>query len=496
MAEGGAASLLVDQGARLAKRLVDGRRGMMGAVVNAAGNTAGTATGGGGGGGFDMAMKAALLFTGVALTVRQLHRRFGSSGDDVAGAQQSPPAGTPPASPGRPPPRRATVNNVTGAPPQAPQRQQPRRTGTSLWMNIAVLGQGANGVVYKGINIETGQIVAIKEMLNAAGDRELRREMEVLRQLQHPNLVAIHDFEVVSANHVAVRGQGCCRLVMELCGNGTLIDVMKQAGACLEPRLTTYARQLLLGLQALHEHEPPIVHRDIKPANVLVDQGGCLKIADFGLSRYAHTMRDVTRLAGTPLYLAPESVRGHFSVGSDLWALGATLVQMATNKLPWHGVAPMDNNAALMFFLSNVPADPEARRQHRPAIADDVALSAEGRAFFAVLFEIEHKARGTCRELLRHPWLGGAEAAAAAAAHAATGPAALAAAGTTSGSTGTYKSSSNNTREGGGRDSDASSSMYDSDDDQQSTLQSGGAAGGDGGGGAPPIEAIGANAFP
>lgn len=285
-----------------------------------------------------------------------------------------------------------------------PNQARPRRVGNSPWMNIAVLGQGANGIVYKGIHIETGQIVAIKEMLNASGDRELRREMEILRHLSHPNLVGIHAFEVVAQSHVAMRGQGACRLVMDLCGNGTLIDLLKQTGAVPEPRLREYARQLLSGLQVLHEHQPhPIVHRDLKPANVLVDEVGILRIADFGLSRYANTMRDITRLAGTPLYLSPEAVRGHFSMGSDVWALACTLIQLATNKLPWDGQCPMDNNASLMFYLSDVPTDPVKKANHHPRIPD--TLSDECKDFFKSCFHHDYTQRGTCRTLMRHKWI-------------------------------------------------------------------------------------------
>lgn len=280
-----------------------------------------------------------------------------------------------------------------------------KKVGQSPWTEIAVLGQGANGIVYKGIHCETGQIVAIKVMLNAAGDKELRREMDILTNLRHPNLVDIIAFEVMPSSQVAMRGQGCCRLIQTLCGNGTLIDLQKLTGAVPEPRLREYARQLLCGLGALHDYG--VCHRDLKPANILVAEDGTLRIADFGLSRFVNSMREVTRLAGTPLYLAPEAVRGHFGVGSDLWAMGATLVQLATNRLPWAGQAPMDNNASLMFFLSNVPTDPEAKKKHRPLIPDGI-LSPAGEDFFRIIFDHDYNARGTCAALLQHPWITGA----------------------------------------------------------------------------------------
>jgi serine/threonine protein kinase len=298
------------------------------------------------------------------------------------------------------------------------------------WLRIKSLGSGTFGVVYLGRNTRTGQVVAIKEMRIGRAADECKKEFDLLRGLRHPFVVQIFGVESVSSNGsfggadnsdmtasgdsdgAAAGSPGMTRLIMEYCPNGDLSDSIRKHGPCSEALLRSYARQILLGLSFLHSHN--ILHRDIKPANVLLDSNGRLKLTDFGMSRHMDTMRTHTALAGSPAYMSPEAVEGRYVVGTDLWAVGATLSQLATAETPWNHICDRDlrNAHALLHYIARGPApmtasgDEIARglaMNHHPVIPD--WFSEEAQSFMKQLFEIDPVKRGTAADLLRHPFL-------------------------------------------------------------------------------------------
>ncbi|CUG88383.1 protein kinase, putative [Bodo saltans] len=283
-----------------------------------------------------------------------------------------------------PPKRSSQMTTSPSSPIQSPTVQTIQSAG---FLKLEELGRGAFGVVYKGRHNHTGELVAIKEMA-VADSEELRSEFTLAVGLTHENVVRVIHYEV---------GRHHARLYLEWVAGGSLADAMKVFP--VEERLArSYIRQILAGLGFLHEHN--ILHRDIKPKNILVDHRGILKLTDFGLSRHLDSIHDRTRAAGTPVYMAPECVRGQFTIGSDIWAVGATLSEMLLRELPWSHIDPLiqRNPMALLYHIGQF----QGHRGHHPTIPKNV--SAECQNFLEICFAAEPKDRQTCRALLQHPW--------------------------------------------------------------------------------------------
>ncbi|GAA2796987.1 serine/threonine-protein kinase [Saccharopolyspora taberi] len=192
------------------------------------------------------------------------------------------------------------------------------------------IGSGGNGVVWRGTDEELYRKVALKHAVSwdgGAGSEHigrLKREAKILAQVNHPNVVTVHD--VVSDN-------GQWWLVMEhvpardLAAHGTLPP----------QRVARIGAQLASALARVHESG--IVHRDIKPGNVLVTEDGHPKLGDFGISRVVHgevTLTDSALITGTPGYLAPEVARSEDpTAASDVFSLGATLFAAVEGVSPY-----------------------------------------------------------------------------------------------------------------------------------------------------------------
>jgi serine/threonine protein kinase len=189
----------------------------------------------------------------------------------------------------------------------------------------AQLGRGGFGAVYAGRHLALDIDVAVKlidpRSSDAAVHEQALREARLMARLDHPNLLRIHD---------AGRSGDFLYLVLELMDGGSL------EGLRLAPpaRLSELARQLLSGLQALHEAR--ILHRDIKPANCLARlRDGRVKLADLGLAVDPSSSHD-SRLAGTLPFMAPELFEGSgFDARTDLYALGLTLACFALGARPY-----------------------------------------------------------------------------------------------------------------------------------------------------------------
>jgi serine/threonine protein kinase len=176
-------------------------------------------------------------------------------------------------------------------------------------------------------------------------DQSLERflqEFEILREIQHPNIVRIHDLGVTD-DHLY--------LAMEYFARG---DLRKRMSEGLTARQSlAFARDLAYALEAIHE--VGIFHRDLKPGNVMLRDDGSIALIDFGLAKHVALKMEVTDkglIFGTPHYMSPEQGHGKpIDARSDLYALGVMLYEMLTGKKPYDA----DNHMAILVHHAKAP---------------------------------------------------------------------------------------------------------------------------------------------
>jgi serine/threonine protein kinase len=204
-----------------------------------------------------------------------------------------------------------------------------------------VIGRGGMGLVVDALDRTLGEAVAIK-ILRAeyAGERtwseRLAREVKLARQIHHPNVCRVFDFE---------QADGRVFLIMELTSHGSLRDEVRSGATTGRPIADRIAdvRALAAGLGAIHD--AGIIHRDVTPQNVLRMADGRVVLSDFGLA--TDSCESTTSVhGGTIAYMAPELLRGgRASVGSDVWALGVVSHEIVFGERPhWRpGATEMSN---------------------------------------------------------------------------------------------------------------------------------------------------------
>ncbi|XP_011867469.1 PREDICTED: uncharacterized protein LOC105561778 isoform X2 [Vollenhovia emeryi] len=198
---------------------------------------------------------------------------------------------------------------------------------------IKKLGQGTYGKVQLGINKETGQEVAIKTIKKCKIETEadlirIRREIQIMSSVQHPNI--IHIYEVFENREKMV-------LVMEYAAGGELYDYLSERKVLGEHEARRIFRQIATAVFYCHKHK--ICHRDLKLENILLDQVGNAKIADFGLSNVFDEQRLLNTFCGSPLYASPEIVKGtpYHGPEVDCWSLGVLLYTLVYGAMPFDG---------------------------------------------------------------------------------------------------------------------------------------------------------------
>ena len=211
-----------------------------------------------------------------------------------------------------------------------------------------LLGRGANGVVYRVHDRETGRELALKTLISPDVEQvyHLKAEFRSLAKIAHPNLVQLDELVVTN---------DACFFTMELVEGVTLsawASALPSEGRI--ERLKAVALQLATGIAALHDAGK--LHRDIKPTNVLVANDDRAVLVDFGLCTELRLVeRRRSALVGTLMYMAPEQAWGKpLSRAADWYALGAVLYEAIAGRLPFD-----EEGSRLLFAKDNVPAVPE-----------------------------------------------------------------------------------------------------------------------------------------
>ncbi|XP_059652446.1 mitogen-activated protein kinase kinase kinase NPK1 [Cornus florida] len=265
------------------------------------------------------------------------------------------------------------------------------------WRKGELIGCGAFGRVYMGMNLDSGELLAVKQVLIATNSaskekaqahiKELEEEVKLLKNLSHPNIVRYLG---------TVREEESLNILLEFVPGGSISSLLGKFGSFPEAVIRTYTKQLLLGLEYLHKNG--IMHRDIKGANILVDNKGCIKLADFGASKQVVELATVSgakSMKGTPYWMAPEVIlqTGH-SFSADIWSVGCTVIEMATGKPPW---SQQYQEVAALFHIGTTKSHPPIPEH----------LSVEAKDFLLKCLQKEPEVRRPANELLKHPFVSG-----------------------------------------------------------------------------------------
>ncbi|PPD96823.1 hypothetical protein GOBAR_DD06143 [Gossypium barbadense] len=253
------------------------------------------------------------------------------------------------------------------------------------------VGEGVSATVYRALCIPLNEIVAIKvlDLEKCNNDLDgIRREVQTMSLIDHPNLLRAHCSFATGHN---------LWVVMPYMAGGSCLHIMKSAfpEGFEEPVIATLLREVLKALVYLHSHGH--IHRDVKAGNILVDSNGAVKLADFGVSACMFDTGDRQRsrntFVGTPCWMAPEVMQQlhGYDFKADIWSFGITALELAHGHAPFSKYPPMK---VLLMTLQNAPPGLDYERDKR--------FSKSFKELVAACLVKDPKKRPTSEKLLKH----------------------------------------------------------------------------------------------
>ncbi|XP_018930156.1 serine/threonine-protein kinase ULK1-like isoform X1 [Cyprinus carpio] len=258
-----------------------------------------------------------------------------------------------------------------------------------------LIGHGAFAVVFKGRHKQKHDFEVAVKCINkknlAKSQTLLGKEIRILKELKHENIVSLLDFQEIL---------GCVYLVMEYCNGGDLAEYLHSKGSLSEDTIRVLLQQLAGAMSVLRSKG--IIHRDLKPQNILLSYSTgrrsnpnniCIKLADFGFARYLQGNTMAATLCGSPMYMAPEVIMSqNYDAKADLWSVGTIIYQCLTGKAPFQASTPQELR---QFYERNRSLSPSIPRE----------TSSHLRNLLLGLLQRNHGERMDFDEFFHHPFL-------------------------------------------------------------------------------------------
>jgi serine/threonine protein kinase len=279
--------------------------------------------------------------------------------------------------------------------------------------------------VYRALNLNTGQMVAVKriglEGLKEEEVKQLMREVELVKSLSHPTIVKYEGMvrdesalsivlECVPPFFFRVFRSLTARAARRYAENGSLGQTLKAFGKLNERLVASYVVKILEGLDYLHTSD--VVHCDLKAANILTTKNGNVKLSDFGVSLNLRAMeRDLNKdVAGTPNWMAPEVIElKGATTKADIWSLACTVIELLTGRPPYGDIA---NSMTGAWLPARTPpiANAAIRAVMFRIVEDDMPPLPEGCSgplldFLRQCFNKDPERRPSAEVLFEHEWL-------------------------------------------------------------------------------------------
>jgi serine/threonine protein kinase/DNA polymerase III delta prime subunit len=231
---------------------------------------------------------------------------------------------------------------------------------------LRLLGEGNFAEVYQAEHLYLETPAAIKILhtrMEPDSQESFLREARTIAHLQHPHIVRVLDFGIQDQTPY---------LVMEYTPNGTLRSLHPKGTRWPFEQIVSYVKQIASALDHAHKHR--VIHRDVKPANILLNAKGEVILSDFGIAVMLDTQASLSerKMAGTPLYMAPEQIQHQPCAASDQYALGVIAYEWFCGEPPFHG--PLV--AVLSQHMHQAPPSLCARQSHLPPAVEDAVFGA------------------------------------------------------------------------------------------------------------------------